>query len=1154
MGCLQSLLKAQDASSWLLPASQIGPRKLLVMLMTFAMDSRPKIRKKALESLTDILQTHPRGPSLDHPAADMGASMALNSLQQAAEAAGRIKKGKHGQLEGHDPNLMHALQFTKAMAKASNGWPSQNIEPLCEALLNISRSNSEYLVMAAFEVFEVILEGMGDEISSSKIPRLLGAIEELKPSKADSQLLAPWIAVLSRGYEVYAKVEAEETFMKLPELFDFICPFLTSASHNIRVSASECLISFLANCISTSVIEEPTPYDEKVLEQLASRAKDLLSIKYQGAWMEVFNVLSAFFDAFSYRSEPFLRGVVATIGELRGNEAFQGKKDVETVLGHAITNAGPEAVLDILPLNLAQPKVGKPGRAWLLPLLRDNVSNASLQHFKSEFVPLSQIMYQRVIDQGTAEKTTEIKIYETVVQQVWSILPGYCILPLELRQAMDQQFAEMLSNLLYSQPELRRDICRALQNIVESYESFQNSKAEEHRARISWKEAGESLDHMRGFASNLLAVLFNVYGQTLPQNRGYILQCMNAYLGVIPEKDLVDTYDRVRTMLAEKLIVTEAQPTAASQKKGKDTLPPESHTLLDILVTVSAHLPTTALQSLFTLAAQIIKKTEGRRQDPHLVKKAYRLVPRLASTASGLSALKARHSDLQTLIFEATDDTPPAARYPRLLTLDALIITLPVTDLHFIPTILSEVVLACKSTSDKARQTAFQILLNVVKVITTAPEGTLIQNKKVPHMPADASDARTSLEEVFVMVSAGLAGSAPHVVAASIIALGRLLFEFHNRLDAALLSDLVDTVSMFLESNSREIVRSVLGFVKVVIVILPVKVLRPKMGSLISKTVPWCKEHKGRLRAKVKGILERAVRKFGVAEVEHWVLMNESMGEDGRKLVRSIRKEKDRRKKKGKKSGAEGEGSEGEEDMEFDNEYDKAVYGSDDDEGLSDLGSDEDEDMEGVALSKPTRRSKTIGDNGKKTNQFIREDVEDDAEPLDLLAPNAIANVSSKKTVQFGKNAKLGHRPKATVNEDGKLVFGGPRNGKTEDRMDVENGGGTNVGGVDAYVDAVSGPNALKRGQRGSFKVNSANQRSSQEDLDENEIRDVAMKIMGGGKSSRNLSTTKAGGKKSKLPQRRGLGVEKQRHSNNGHGGNRRRGGVMKASGRKGRF
>lgn len=539
IGCLESLLLAQDARAWELPQSQISPRRAVAGLLSIAVDHRPKVRKRAQEALAKVLSNPPPSPSLDHPAADMCAETALKMLKDVAEEASKAKKHKHRDAQNNDPGLIHALHLIKTVATASGGWPSRKIDVLCELLLNISRSSNEYLTMAAFEIFEVIFSGMTGEVSSAKLPRLLEVISELEPAKTDSQLLPPWIAVMSRGYEVSAQVEPEDTFAKLPELFTKISAFLTSPSHNIRVSASECLISFLVNIIPDSVILEPSIYDEKTLEKIAKAAANLLSVKYQAAWMEVFNVLGSMFETLRWRSDPILKPVVGIVGELRGNDSFAGKKEADAVISKAIAAMGPDVVLDILPLNLPRPPPGQAGRVWMLPLLRDSVHNTKLAHFRAVMVPLSEALFQKVLDHGNKEKTMEVKIFETVVQQIWSILPGYCDLPLDLVEAFDQSFAEMVANLLYGQADLRTDLCRALQNLVDSNKAILELDGEDDlvlQARVSKADAKRNLDHLASFAGNMLAVLFNVYSQTLPQYRGTTLRSINAYLSIIPEK------------------------------------------------------------------------------------------------------------------------------------------------------------------------------------------------------------------------------------------------------------------------------------------------------------------------------------------------------------------------------------------------------------------------------------------------------------------------------------------------------------------------------------------------------------------------------------------------------------------------------------------
>jgi ribosomal RNA-processing protein 12 len=1122
IGCLETLLVAQDAQAWALPQSPTSPRGAVGGLLVLAADQRPKVRKRAQDALSQVLRTPPPTPSLDHPAADMCAEAALRQLQMAAEEANARKKKQKQKGEGqNDPTLIHALQLVKTVSSAQHGWPSRRIDTLCEILLNISRGSNEFLTMTAFEVFEIIFASLADEISSAKLPRLLEVITELQPSQNDSQLLPPWIAVLSRGYDVSAQIEPEETFDKLPALFSKVASFLASSSHNIRVSASECLISLLHNCVPDSVILDPSIMDEKTLEKVCKTLRELLTVKYQASWMEVFNVIIAAFDVLKWRSHPLLDAIFKTVGELRSDDAFAGKKEADAVLAAGIRSMGADNALAILPLNLGKNSTGGPGRAWLLPILRDSASNTRLGHFRSELVPLSEMMFQRVLNFGNAEKTMEIKIFETVVSQIWSCLPGYCQLPLDLRSAFDQSFAEMLSNLLYQQPQMRSDICKALQNLVETNKAVAEVEGEDNliaQGQISKAEAEKNIEHLAGPAGNLLAVLFNVYSQTLPHNRGNLLQCINAYLSITPEKELLETFGRVATMLEAALGEDNAQQQAEKQKNqpsnkaSRDKMPPTSHTLMDLVITMSTYLPRDSFAGLFSMAANIVNKPD----DAQLQKKAYKLIPRLSESEIGRQALSERSADLQQLLLGAADKVAAPSRRDRLASIAEIIPGLPKSDLHFIPSIISEVVISAKEVNEKARTAAFDLLVLMGEKMQ---EGGVVLNAKVPHMSADAPEVPASLEEYFTMVSAGLAGSTPHMISASITALTRLLYEFHSRVHESTVRDLVQTMDLFLTSNNREIVQSVLGFVKVWIISLPNEMVLPSLPTLIPNLIVWSHEHKAHFKAKVKHIFERLIRRFGAELIERYT------PEADRKLIANIRRTRERRKKK--RDNAEGDDDDAapaeRRKGKFESEYDQAVYGSESDSD-SDISNDD-------VLARSVAKGQKAKNGGK---QYI---VEDDDEPLDLLDRKVLAHVSSSKPVK-GRTAADVKKKNAKTDLDGKLVFNDDSDDDVLDFDDqgmmngAEPGDGTLEGGINAYVAALKGKDAPQRGQRGKLKFK--NSRGGDEmEVDEDDFV-AAKKKHDGARSPAGKQT----------PQRRGLGVEKQRGSPGG--------GVHKARGRGG--
>ncbi|WYZ36744.1 hypothetical protein EsH8_II_000250 [Colletotrichum jinshuiense] len=1072
IGCLESLLVAQDSAAWELGVTQIGPRRAVAGLLNLALDHRPKIRKRAQEALRTVLRNAPPSPSIDHPAADMCAHTALANLEDIAGKAEQARKQKSGAESAHDPALIHALQLIKTIASSSGGWPSKKIESLCELLLGISRSGNEYMTMSTFEIFEMIFEGMADEVASAKLPRLMEIISELRPAAHDTQLIPPWLAILSRGYDVSAQVEPEDVFQNLPEIFSMVAQYLESPAHNIRISASECLVSFMVNCVPKQVILEPSIYDEKTLDKIAKIAESLLSVKYQQAWMESFNVFGAMFDSLRWRAHPMMLNITKAVGDLRGSDSFQGKKEADEVIGKAVRAMGPEAVLSILPLNIAKPVKGQQGRAWMFPILRDYVSNTNLAHFRQEMVPLSELMFQRVLDHGKAEKTMEVKIFETLVQQIWATLPGYCDLPLDVTETFDQTFAELLANILYKQVELRLEVCRALKTLIESNQAIATIEddGEEDlvlQSRVSKATAKKNLAHLGSFAGNMLAVLFNVYTQTLPQSRGPILLTINAFLSVTPEKELIDTFDRVSKMLAAELQqAAEEQQKPKQQQKPKDQMPSTSNTLMDLIITIAVYLPRESYTALFEIATVIIFK----ENEPQLQKKAYKLVPRLAESETGKLALEARSDELQQMFLTSADKVSAPARRERLGALSALLPFIPDTSLHFIPSILSEVVIGCKENNERAREAAYDLLVQIGHRMESA-NGAPIDNTKVPHMPDDAPAGKANIEEFLTMVSAGLVGSTPHMISASITALSRVLYEFRRSFSTETLADLVQTMDLFLTSNNREIVKSVLGFVKICVLSLPSELVIPRLSTLIPNLIIWGHEHKGHFKSKVRHILERMVRKFG------FELVSQNCPEGDRKLIVNIRKTKERSKKKkdaARQAGEESDEEDPRQGRKFDNELDQALYSSESE------GSDDESDDEGAAAGPKGKRG-----NRKGGNTYI---VEDEDEPLDLLDRNALANISSTKPVRMRKPTKT----RARTDLDGKLILGKDDDGAME--IDgAENG----ESGVGAYVAALKGKDVAKRGLRGKLKFSNKRGQDDDEmeDMDEGDAAAVKAQV-----------------------------------------------------------
>ena len=135
---------------------------------------------------------------------------------------------------------------------------------------------------------------------------------------------------------------------------------------------------------------------------------------------------------------------------------------------------------------------------------------------------------------------------------------------------------------------------------------------------------------------------------------------------------------------------------------------------------------------------------------------------------------------------------------------------------QFLPAATLEVVLCTKDSNGRTRELAYNVL-----VLLAVARGN----------PADA--VRT--------VVSGLAASTPHARSATVLALGRLQLEFgHFRSErwdarvADMVPELTTTMLLLLKEPSREVVKAVLGWLRVAVGGADREVLRPMIADIVT--------------------------------------------------------------------------------------------------------------------------------------------------------------------------------------------------------------------------------------------------------------------------------------------------------------------------------
>ncbi|KAF9921836.1 hypothetical protein FBU30_008099 [Linnemannia zychae] len=1098
--CLEYLLIAQDSATW----NQTTTLKALQTLLILSLDSRPKPRKRAQEAVRNIV-THPPLMMIIHPGMKVVVQTTLQILKESgngvAGAAGSKDKENATQM------VLHTLQLIKMVGKA---WPAEHFLPLCDILLHLPKLNNPFLTSSAFQVFESLLsskesvdapkvvlqeeaqppaETMEQIISKlAKVTQVMSAVLELKPNANDATLMPLWLDVVRAGFVESARLQdllktggqgaqiPQEAVVPIIQLFKVIFPNLDSSNPvSVHNSTVDCLKQLISHCITNEMIDlavqelkrnrgQQTDKKKKnVIESISVIIKGGFDIRYQSSWLGVLEILKTLFERLNHAANPLLVSFLPIIDELRFTPAFTQKAHLDVVLSTAISTVGPRIFLDTLPLNIDNPEERKRGRAWLLPLLKSSITNTELEYFATTLIPLADRL--NVKAQECRENGMMKKVYETLIGQVWSLVSGFCDLPVDMELAFTKELAERFSNVLYSVPDLRPVLCQALTSLVTRNQaivaSSESDEILERQFLITKEEAARNIEILQQYARPYLMVFFNIFQATLPQFRGYLLEVMRMYLSISTPKDLQETFSAVLVQLNTALTTVQAQQGDA---------PPASHNLMDLADIMVPYVDGQGMSNLYSIVGSLF----ANDADAALQKKAYKIVNSMAETETGRTVLKSNLEELMRNILDTTAAATATAKRARLSLIGQVISLLEPTDLYFIPSILSEVVVATKEVNEKTRDVAYALL---VAMGHRMKAGGVISTERVGDMEADASETPATISEYFTMVTAGLAGTTPHMVSAAITSLSRLLFEFHKDLDPSMVSEMIGTMHLFVNSSNREIVKSALGFIKVTTVSLDAEIVRGHLQEIVSGMIRWSHEHKGHFKVKVRHILERLVRRFGYDDIVVFV------PEADKKLLINIKKRRERAKRN-KKNGNSGmdmddEEEEGDENAtkksnkplymqtNFGSAYEDALYGSESD--LSDDDEDEDGANEGKTSQKKSNKKKQGAD------AWIKEDGDT---PLDFLDRTVVSRVtSSHPSTQTPRKLKdLSSAFKTS--SDGKLVIedsDDENEAEADEEVDEEQMELDQA--ENNYLESLRSVDGFTRGQGGRIKFNKTNKR-----------------------------------------------------------------------------
>ncbi|KAJ3038514.1 hypothetical protein HK097_003149, partial [Rhizophlyctis rosea] len=490
LACLESLLSAQDLTSW---STDQTLKKLFQILLILSIDPRPKVRRRAHEAIKRLL-SRPPPPTLHHPATLPTLDFSIKSITDFVNSASGASSKQKKEFEGQ---VLYVLVFLKTVlpvlaVQGGHDKTRGKLRELCDTLLKLPvRSSGMGNTVVTQWVFLVLdaLFGAGAEseraatLKSAPFPHLdmslldsvILSLLEIRPYQNDTGLIPAWLELIGRGFSRLADLariaesdlddlaskERQYALNEFPDLVTnvfgktFVALLGQGGMKGVVVEkGTELFVGMVRDCVTAGMVEALDEYVEEegeggkrvhVREIVGVVEEGLTQIRYRDAWGGVLRIAEMVFERFGRTHPDLVMKTLTHIMAFRDDpqyaESFPYKEELEGALTAAVLSLGLQTFTSYIPLNIFGEIPTQPRRPYLLAtfgaaLLRTPLeipgtippifSTHTLHFFTSDLMPLSKKLFDKAGESWKANRMIEAKLYETLGLQVWDLWPSLC--------------------------------------------------------------------------------------------------------------------------------------------------------------------------------------------------------------------------------------------------------------------------------------------------------------------------------------------------------------------------------------------------------------------------------------------------------------------------------------------------------------------------------------------------------------------------------------------------------------------------------------------------------------------------------------------------------------------------------------------------------
>lgn len=417
--------------------------------------------------------------------------------------------------------------------------PRDTLKTSLETCLSVSSGTHLLLKRKCFEIIQSLFYNEpSDEIISAKMNgQLLAALDELRPSFFDEDLMLSWLAAFETALMNLATLDAATFSSHLLSLLSFCVTtaFVSEVSSVVDACGQLCCRAF-TDAPDSLKLFWLTPGSESISEipdiaKIGSILKELTNFKYSSNFGVIFHFIGKVYLALGADFFDQMKPSFLALCALRTNET--PSPALRLVLEDAVSAFGPELFLENYPLNIT----GNPGeellRSWVLPLLMTSIKSSKLSTWQKFLYPIAQNAESHY--EELFKDPSNLKTLQVLSSQIWHLLPVFCKNCMDALVSFTPGFAKHLSTLITQKHRSSLSILEALSNLLRS-------------------ENKDTRDAVVKFSRNYIPQFFNMYLDETTEDgvKFNVLKVCADFMANISREQLNQYIDGIKTRIGSE--------------------------------------------------------------------------------------------------------------------------------------------------------------------------------------------------------------------------------------------------------------------------------------------------------------------------------------------------------------------------------------------------------------------------------------------------------------------------------------------------------------------------------------------------------------------------------------------------------------------------